>query len=55
MGVNDRIQLAELERYYQRLQAQRLMHEGVTLLDPARFDLRGELGECLCPGYGDGR
>lgn len=44
MGVNDRIQLAELERHYQRLQAQRLMREGVTLLDPARFDLRGELG-----------
>jgi bifunctional UDP-N-acetylglucosamine pyrophosphorylase/glucosamine-1-phosphate N-acetyltransferase len=43
MGVNDRIQLAELERHYQRLQAQRLMREGATLLDPARFDLRGEL------------
>jgi bifunctional UDP-N-acetylglucosamine pyrophosphorylase/glucosamine-1-phosphate N-acetyltransferase len=43
MGVNDRVQLAELERHYQRGQAERLMRAGVTLLDPARFDLRGEL------------
>jgi bifunctional UDP-N-acetylglucosamine pyrophosphorylase / glucosamine-1-phosphate N-acetyltransferase len=42
-GVNDRVQLAELERAYQRGQAERLMRAGVTLLDPARFDLRGEL------------
>jgi bifunctional UDP-N-acetylglucosamine pyrophosphorylase/glucosamine-1-phosphate N-acetyltransferase len=42
-GVNDRQQLACLEREYQRQQAQRLMLEGVTLRDPARFDLRGEL------------
>ena len=42
-GVNDRIQLAELERHYQLLQAQELMRQGVTLADPARFDLRGDL------------
>ncbi len=43
MGVNTKGQLAELERYYQRTQAERLMMQGVTLADPARFDLRGEL------------
>jgi bifunctional UDP-N-acetylglucosamine pyrophosphorylase/glucosamine-1-phosphate N-acetyltransferase len=42
-GINDRIQLAELERYYQRVQAHYLMKNGVTLMDPERFDLRGEL------------
>lgn len=42
-GANDRVQLAGLERAYQKMQAERLMREGVTLLDPARFDLRGEL------------
>lgn len=43
LGVNDRIQLAELERYYQRRQAQRLMRDGVTIADPARLDIRGEV------------
>ncbi|WP_241085642.1 bifunctional UDP-N-acetylglucosamine diphosphorylase/glucosamine-1-phosphate N-acetyltransferase GlmU [Candidatus Vondammii sp. HM_W22] len=43
MGVNDRVELASLERYYQQMQAERLMRSGVTLLDPARFDLRGSL------------
>jgi bifunctional UDP-N-acetylglucosamine pyrophosphorylase/glucosamine-1-phosphate N-acetyltransferase len=42
-GVNDRAQLAELERYYQLVQANHLMRNGVTLMDPARFDLRGSL------------
>jgi len=42
-GVNNKLQLAELERAYQRQQAEQLMHLGVTLRDPARFDLRGEL------------
>lgn len=42
-GVNDRAQLAFLERYHQFIQAQALMRQGVTLADPARFDLRGEL------------
>jgi bifunctional UDP-N-acetylglucosamine pyrophosphorylase/glucosamine-1-phosphate N-acetyltransferase len=42
-GVNDRAQLAELERAWQRRAADRLMRAGVTLADPARFDLRGTL------------
>jgi len=42
-GVNDRAQLAELERCYQLRQAHRLMRDGVSLMDPARFDLRGSL------------
>lgn len=43
MGVNDRAQLSHLERAYQKAQANRLMEQGVTLRDPARFDLRGSL------------
>ena len=43
LGVNNRAQLAELEREYQYRQAHRLLHAGVTLHDPARFDLRGSL------------
>lgn len=42
-GVNNRLQLAELERWYQRRQADRLMTEGATLADPARVDVRGNL------------
>lgn len=42
-GVNDRVQLAELERTYQRWAAEALMRAGVTLIDPNRFDLRGRL------------
>jgi len=42
-GVNNRMQLAELERAYQELQAYKLMEQGVTMLDPRRFDLRGEV------------
>ncbi len=42
-GANNRLQLAALERFYQRRAANRLMLEGVTLLDPDRFDLRGSL------------
>lgn len=42
-GANNRLQLAGLERYYQQKQAKELMLAGVTLLDPARFDLRGTL------------
>ena len=42
-GANDRLQLSELERHYQQRAARRLMAQGVTLLDPARFDLRGEV------------
>ncbi|WP_434654509.1 bifunctional UDP-N-acetylglucosamine diphosphorylase/glucosamine-1-phosphate N-acetyltransferase GlmU [Pseudomonas sp. R3-56] len=42
-GANDRRQLAELERHYQLRTARRLMAQGVTLRDPARFDVRGEV------------
>jgi len=42
-GINDRAQLARLERAWQRRAADRLMRAGVTLADPARFDLRGIL------------
>lgn len=42
-GVNDRIQLANLERYYQRQQAENLMRQGITLADPNRLDIRGNL------------
>lgn len=42
-GVNDRIQLANLERTWQTHQAQELMKQGVHLIDPSRFDLRGSL------------
>lgn len=40
-GVNDRRQLAELERYYQGRQAEALLRNGATLLDPGRVDVRG--------------
>ena len=43
MGVNNKVQLAELERIWQREQAQALMLQGVTLADPARIDIRGKL------------
>ena len=42
-GVNDRLQLATLERRFQAYQAEQLLKAGVTLTDPARFDLRGTL------------
>lgn len=43
MGVNDRRQLALVERHYQRRTAAALMSAGVTLMDPERIDVRGEL------------
>ncbi len=43
LGVNNRQQLAELERLFQARQARSLMEQGVTLRDPARFDLRGDI------------
>jgi len=43
LGVNDRVQLSTLERIYQRSEAERLMRSGVTLADPARFDVRGDI------------
>ncbi|MGL9733720.1 MAG: bifunctional UDP-N-acetylglucosamine diphosphorylase/glucosamine-1-phosphate N-acetyltransferase GlmU [Symbiopectobacterium sp.] len=42
-GVNNRLQLATLERVYQREQANKLLLAGVILFDPSRFDLRGTL------------
>nr|WP_314100435.1 bifunctional UDP-N-acetylglucosamine diphosphorylase/glucosamine-1-phosphate N-acetyltransferase GlmU [Acinetobacter lwoffii] len=42
-GVNDRVQLAALERQFQAYQAKQLMQQGVHLIDPSRFDLRGNL------------
>ena len=42
-GVNDRIQLAALERQFQSHQAKLLMQQGIHLIDPSRFDLRGNL------------
>ena len=43
LGVNSRLQQAELERIYQRQQADRLLEAGVTLADPSRIDIRGGL------------
>ena len=43
LGVNDRVQLAELERYYQKNKAEELMRQGVTIMDPARIDIRGNV------------
>jgi bifunctional UDP-N-acetylglucosamine pyrophosphorylase/glucosamine-1-phosphate N-acetyltransferase len=40
-GINDKLQLATLERVYQRLQADNLMRAGATIIDPNRFDVRG--------------
>lgn len=42
-GVNNKLQLAQLERILQQQQANALLQAGVTLRDPARFDLRGQL------------
>lgn len=42
-GINSKSQLARLERVWQRVQAERLLEGGVTIIDPDRFDLRGEL------------
>ena len=42
-GVNDRKQLANLERKFQRNLANQLMSDGATLADPARIDIRGSL------------
>jgi len=43
LGVNSKVQLAELERIFQRQTAATLMRDGVTLADPARIDVRGNL------------
>lgn len=43
LGVNSKVQLAELERIHQRNVANTLLEQGVTLADPARIDIRGSL------------
>ncbi len=43
LGVNDRVQLAALERHYQFQQAETLMRAGITVRDPSRIDVRGKL------------
>jgi bifunctional UDP-N-acetylglucosamine pyrophosphorylase/glucosamine-1-phosphate N-acetyltransferase len=43
VGVNSRAQLAELERTWQLVLANRLLESGVTLIDPSRLDIRGQL------------
>lgn len=40
-GINDKVQLATLERVYQGLQAEKLMRAGATVIDPSRLDVRG--------------
>ncbi|MDA8561736.1 bifunctional UDP-N-acetylglucosamine diphosphorylase/glucosamine-1-phosphate N-acetyltransferase GlmU [Gammaproteobacteria bacterium] len=42
-GINDKIQLAHAERFFQKFNAEKLMRNGVTFLDPQRIDIRGEL------------
>jgi bifunctional UDP-N-acetylglucosamine pyrophosphorylase / glucosamine-1-phosphate N-acetyltransferase len=44
-GVNSKRELADLERQYQKLRADELLDAGVSLVDPARIDVRGRL-EC---------
>lgn len=50
LGVNDKLQLAELEAHYRRARARELLLAGVTLVDPARLDVRGTLtvGRDVC-------
>jgi len=43
IGINDRVQLAQVERIMQRRIAARLMTEGVTIADPERLDVRGDV------------
>jgi bifunctional UDP-N-acetylglucosamine pyrophosphorylase/glucosamine-1-phosphate N-acetyltransferase len=50
-GVNDKIQLAALERTFQQNQATQFMQDGLTLKDPSRFDCRGIFSfgqDCVC-------
>ena len=43
LGVNSKVQLAKLERIHQLNLAHQLLEQGITLADPARIDIRGEL------------
>jgi bifunctional UDP-N-acetylglucosamine pyrophosphorylase/glucosamine-1-phosphate N-acetyltransferase len=49
-GINNKLQLAQLERIHQQNIAQQLLQAGVTLADPARLDVRGVLqhGQDVC-------
>lgn len=49
-GINDKQQLATMERYLQQQRARHLLDSGVTLMDPARIDIRGSLscGKNVC-------
>jgi len=49
-GVNNRVELARVERAFQQASAEALLLAGTTLADPARFDLRGDLstGRDVC-------
>ena len=42
-GVNDKLQLCMLERHFQMIQAQALLATGVTVMDPTRVDIRGDI------------
>jgi bifunctional UDP-N-acetylglucosamine pyrophosphorylase/glucosamine-1-phosphate N-acetyltransferase len=43
LGVNDKLQLAQVEAHYRHRAAQRLMLAGATVVDPARIDVRGDV------------
>jgi bifunctional UDP-N-acetylglucosamine pyrophosphorylase/glucosamine-1-phosphate N-acetyltransferase len=43
LGVNDKLQLSQVEAEYRRLRAEALLLAGVTVIDPARLDLRGDV------------
>jgi len=42
-GINSKSELATMERSYQLMTAQKLMEQGVTIIDPHRIDIRGEV------------
>ena len=42
-GINSKFELATMERNYQLMTAKKLMDEGVTIMDPSRIDIRGEV------------
>ena len=42
-GINSKSELAAMERSYQLMTAQKLMEQGVTIMDPNRLDIRGEV------------
>ena len=49
-GINSKVELASIERRYQQLAAQQYLEQGLTIIDPTRFDVRGEFDfgqDCL--------